>query len=46
MFAGVMLLPSTFGGLVSALDGYGIAYLILAALVVVSSVPLIGVRPR
>lgn len=46
MFAGVMLFPSTFGGLVSALGGYGIAYLILAALVLLSSVPLIGIRPR
>ena len=46
MFAGVMLFPSTFGGIVSALGGYGIAYLILAALVVVASVPLIGVRLR
>lgn len=46
MFAGVMLFPSTFGGLVTALGGYGVAYLLLAAFVVLSSVPLICPRPR
>ncbi len=31
MFAGVMIFPSTFAGLVSVLGGYGVAYLLLAA---------------
>jgi hypothetical protein len=41
MFAGVLLIPSSFGLAVAALGGYGIAYGTLAVLALISAFLLI-----